>query len=341
MNKKGMELQFIVKLILSIAGFIAVAFFLLDLNLQGAADDEICSQSVIVRATSPDVFQRELPLNCRAKKYCLSLGGGECEQFLKEDGVISIKVPKGDKGSRLVESISANAMYDCWSMMGRGRLDIFSESDEDVATNIFSTVFSENEIHPKCVICSRIALAKDLIDEKDVLSNVDVNRYMKDNLVPASSLTYLRTFTDQQVDSYPAQFQKAFKDQTGKTTDEISFVFAQVLAGEGTDWGKAAKAGAATGVAVTGGLLLTPGGKVITAVTGGAGSALGAMVLTATATGIAYYNSETNHNLAATYCGDFDSVKDKHSGCSIIAPVDFNDDVTLNTLCNGGIEGTL
>ncbi len=223
--------------------------------------------------------------------------------------------------------------------MGEGKLDLFGGRDGDPASNFLASKFSVNEIKPKCVICSRVALSEDLKKRKDILGRVDVNRYMAENGPEDSELTYLNTFTDEQIGNYPINFTDNLTKSTGKTTDQMAFIFMQILA-EKAPVDEAVRTGVGTGVAIGGGLLLTPAGKVVGLV-GAKVAIVGTLVAMAISGGLSYYQASVNQGLAVTTCGKFGSAKQDRYGCSIFTPIDYNDIGKINELCNGGIEGNL
>ena len=217
MNKKGdLTSTQIITLVIAIIGFGIVLIALFLVNLGGYTAEETCHLSVLTRATAPSALQGAVPLKCVAKKICLGNSASSgCEaQFAGEQNVEYVKL-KGTKDEmrRQIEEVSANAMYDCWKMMGEGKLDIFGSYAKEAGITAIGTT---------CVICSRVAVDngvnKTILTEFERDSNgsivndsngnpktiggVDINNYMATHQVPGSSLTYLQTFTDRGVSSY-------------------------------------------------------------------------------------------------------------------------------------------
>lgn len=172
MNKNGdvTSTQVIFLLIAVISfGIGLMALSLVDFG--GSTERDICKLSVLTRATSPDIAQSVIPLKCRTEKICLTdkLFGGCEEQFAGEENVVRVRLSGTDSQKKLkIEEISANAMYDCWNMMGQGKLDLFGKAAES---------FGWDVTQPTCVICSRVAVDKDVNPE--ILNSVDINTYMR------------------------------------------------------------------------------------------------------------------------------------------------------------------
>lgn len=177
MKRGEMTSSQIITIVLAIAGFIVVLIFLAILfDDRGSGDRELCKFSVLTRATSPiDSLQASIPLKCTTEKICISESGKKdaCDQFAGEENVKPVEL-KGsvDQKVRQIEETSANAMFDCWSMMGEGKLDVFPginrpKNELGVVLSVVGGVLSiPKEVKPACVICSRVALADDLF-EKD------------------------------------------------------------------------------------------------------------------------------------------------------------------------------
>jgi len=336
-QKKGeLTSATLIPLIILVVGFIVLLFFLvtiLDLGFQ--SKQEVCKLSVLTRASLPESGQSLAPLKCETQKFCLNTGGDECPQFAGFSDVESIRLPsKTEAAARKIEEISALAMYDCWNMMGQGKLDLFSGSDNTFINNVIVKQFSTPEIKPTCVICSRVALAPDLVNSHSILNNVNINRYMSENLVPGSQLTYLQTFTDRHISSYPANFTEQLGDNTNRqSTDQIAFIFMQILADENAL--EAAKAdGVSTGIAIFGGLFYSPFGRVTKAAPVVLGVKTIATVLGAgIAGGLSYLQAIDNQGLAAIHCGPFTSGSQDRQGCSVVTPIDYNNKEKINSLC--------
>ncbi|MBI2451658.1 hypothetical protein HYV50_01105 [Candidatus Pacearchaeota archaeon] len=329
---------FIITTITLVIGFLAVLIFLGKIDLAGKTEEEICRLSVLSRATTPESAQSLVPLKCTTEKICLSTTDEDCSQFLGEKNVEKIKLPSDEKqAAKKIEEISANAMYDCWSIMGKGKIDIFGTNEGSLTSNIVATTFSVSEIHPKCVICSRIAFAEDLKKEKEILEKINLKEYLEKEKIPGQSITYLQAFTDSQINAFPTEIEQSLVKDEPKTTDQMAFVFMQIIASDKTPIEQAIQAGSNTGIAIGGSLLLNPLGKIISVATLKVTAPL-AITGTLLSGGLAYYQAEKNQAIAATHCGKFTSTKTERYGCSLITPLDYNNVTIINDFCNGGIE---
>jgi len=316
-------------LILTIIGFIiALIFLLVVLDTQNLSEREICKLSVLTRATAPEALERITPLSCTTQKICLT-EGEDCQQFMGEKGVRKVLV---NSNKETIEKETANAMYDCWTMMGEGKLDVFGGGR---GTGIWSLLDAENlfQAETVCVICSRLAIANDV--NSSLLEKVDINSYMENHQVPHSELTYLQTFTDQQVRSYPRTFrddltnnQNNFKEE--QKTSEIAMIFMQITADKGVleaAWETGTKTG---GFLFTSSVAVTPLGLARGGVIGALSGAISA--------GVAAYQTWESHNIAAGYCGEFTSVDNARKGCSVVTPFNYQDAAAINQYCDH-IEG--
>lgn len=119
MEKKGeMTTQQIVVLIILIASFAVILFFLAQLRLGEETDREICHNSVIARANigkfSSGVAE-SIPLDCKRKYLCIS-EDGSCEALHKPQ-IEKVKT-KTD-----VFEVLADDLANCWWMFGEGKIN--------------------------------------------------------------------------------------------------------------------------------------------------------------------------------------------------------------------------
>lgn len=322
----------IATLSIAIAGFIiALIFLLYILDVKDFSQREVCRLSVLTRATSPDALQRLTPLKCTTEKICLTKNN-DCNQFIGEKDVVKIKVETKEE----IEKVVADSMYDCWSMMGQGKLDIFGGKKSGFL-NSLNPLDVFGNAKTTCLMCARISLSKDLLEDDALMNSVNVNEYMETHQVPGSELTYLQTFTDQQVRSYPREF----RDSLGKIadenqTDQISIIFMQILT-QSTPL----EAGTQTA--------LEAGGFVFTATSGlGPFGRLLSWKLVAGLTAAAAIGGGTlagiqtwrNQQVSAGYCGEFTSVDaEKNKGCSVVTPFDYNKVDAIKNYCSK-LEGS-
>ncbi len=346
MKRRGIELgkkgeitsEQTVKFVLPVLAFLIVLGFLVYLGFKEAAQEDICKLSVLSRGTSPEAAQASIPLKCTTKKICLSDGKGKCEDSLAgEEEIEIVNLPKDkDKSARLIEETSAKAMYNCWQMMGGGKIDIFGSYAKSRGFDVTG---------PTCVICSRVAIDKGI--GKEVMDKIDVHRYMKENRIPDGDLTFLQSFTDRSVNAYPYVSRNLFEDTNIATPEksdkiedvrvngrEIALVFMQIRSKKVSDVLTNLGGDA---LLVAGGAFITPpvrkaAPKILSFRTTGV---LGIGVILGTA-GMASINAYSGQMIAAGYCGALTStVQDKRlddEGCSIVeaVPYDFR---AINTMC--------
>jgi len=337
----------IITFVLAIGGFIVVAMFILLLGNPGEQGaDEACRFSVLTRATSPiESVNVNLPLKCTTKKICISTSGKNdaCDEFVGEKNVRAVKLDgKTDAENGMIISREyADAMYNCWTLMGQGKLNIFSGGKRGDKSLLFSD-FSDTTVKKRstCVICSRVVLAKDIDD--NVKSEIDVNDYMlRNSPVPNSDVSYTGYFSgSKDVKGYSDD--NLFKGADGKTLprnypDQTAFVFMQIISDK--DWLKAAsEAGIGTTYIIGGAALANPIGTL----TKIGPTVIFSLLAIGANAGISAWNADANQQLAAGYCGEFtgegSSKGDRSQGCSVVkaAKYDVN---SINSFC-GILEGS-
>lgn len=336
-----------IMLILAVLGFLIVLAFLTQLGTDSYSSDEICKLSVLSRATAAEVLpgtQASVPLQCTTNKICLAAGdNGACAQFTGEKSVVKIILPKvkvGDSASEEQQALQierhlAESMYNCWNMMGQGKLDIFGSVSKELG-------FSQAQ--SACVICTRVAIADDV--NNSVLARVNTEEYMERNTVPGTSLTYVQAMTDGATSSY-SDFRSEGKGKIesteavqieGSSQKETAFVFMQVKSKTIGDvlTNQLQVAGVVAGSAFVakpsslvsaGRFVFTPAGAIATAViaTGVAGTGA--------------YNAWQGQIAAAGYCGEFVSKSEAKQGCSLLQAIPYNVK-DIRNLC-GTIEGNI
>lgn len=204
-------------LIFAILGFVIVAIFVSQLGFDQISEQQVCHMSVLTRATVPSSAQTYVPLKCKTQKICLSDGGNCDSSFAGEKIATPIRLNKDDSSAaNQVADVNANAMYECWKMMGEGKLDLFHS---------LAAMEGFDVTKPVCVICSRIAVDSKRADS--IFSKVNMGDYLQTHQAPESSLTYLQAFTDKQVSSYVKVEQdmldKNFTDLEKKGAGQFSF----------------------------------------------------------------------------------------------------------------------
>src|SRR3990172_6186358 len=148
-KKADISASTIVTVFLLIIGFGILLLFYYQINFSERVDKEACHQSVVFRATLPAFagIKDFIPLKCKTEKVCVTskLFGQSCDDFKGASGVTKAKV--NNKGG--VEKVIAQRIFDCWEMMGEGKVSIFSQW--------FAETYGLGSVYPTCVICSRIA----------------------------------------------------------------------------------------------------------------------------------------------------------------------------------------
>ena len=344
-KKKGqIEVYQIVITVLAILGLVIALFLWAFFKDTADVSDEMCRLSVLTRGTASDKLQAFVPLKCTTKKICITQESAkECKQFLIKEYARFENLAK----ARQIEEISVQAMYNCWSMMGEGKLNLFNGQSPEVDEAL--TGFIEVKTSkPSCFICSRVSFGKDLTDEadgKEILQKVDLKRVLEKN-IPGQDKTYLEYFTDKQFRAYPAEFKvnfSKFESENSlkvKPTNQIAFLFMQVIAEENA-LETASTKGITTGIVVGGALFMSPVGKVSNLLGASALVKGGVTLFGAGVAGIlAYVQTGRNQDIAATYCGNFtggeknpDGMPIAKEGCSIIKPIDYYKVNEINNFC--------
>ncbi|MBU3907000.1 MAG: hypothetical protein KKA64_01985 [Nanoarchaeota archaeon] len=183
LNKKGeMSSTMLVTIILLIIGFVIILWFWYQLNPTGKIDQETCHESVLFRSTfnlGPfEPGRNIIPLKCKTEKICF---GENCEGMIptKESVVNQVDLNKDNQKAKeqILETI-ANAMYDCHSMLGEGKLAFMPK-----------TTFTENY----CIICSRFEFDKETQKQVDSITYKEFYDYLLKKKTPdgKSYLEYL------------------------------------------------------------------------------------------------------------------------------------------------------
>jgi len=174
MEKRG-ELtskQLITIIILIISFAIIIAFFIM-LGIGSSIDKESCRNSVVMRGALP-AGKDIISLKCKTQDVCLSMGG-DCG-VTRED-LVTVKV---DGENELVEEM-VNLLWDCWWMMGEGKVDYMSIG------------LGFNEAY--CSFCSKVYFDSKIQENyPDGISYKKLYDYMEKNKVPNKDETYMYNF---------------------------------------------------------------------------------------------------------------------------------------------------
>ena len=191
MEKRGQIEKETMYWILSIIGFLVIAFFLYRLFDAISYEERSCELSVITRATSIDAAKQYVPLQCTTRKICLREKGDCSESFAGEKKQVVNLGSDAGKAREIMEKTLAEEMYQCWKLMGEGKRDIVTS---------LSTKTGFKEASSACVLCARVALDRE--QAEIILENINLSKYLTSHQAPGSSLTYLQAFTDKSASSY-------------------------------------------------------------------------------------------------------------------------------------------
>jgi hypothetical protein len=197
MNRKNkhaeITTQQIVVLIILIASFAVVIFFLARLNLGKTTNDEVCHNSVVMRS-SGFLTQQAVPLNCKTNYVCISRDGS-CEGNINQN-IIKVNTAQEFYGTL------AELMADCWWMFGEGRVDYIGDKfSYDLYCSVCSQVVFDNsleKIFPKTTIRSE-GIAGQSANETVLYwktNKSDFYEYLDHVNVSGKGITYLDYFLD-------------------------------------------------------------------------------------------------------------------------------------------------
>lgn len=267
MKKGALSTRELVLFIVFAASLAVILLFFGYYPWTGTIDKEACKQSVVMRSTfnygAFEPGKEIIPLNCKTEKICLAMGG-DCENEFGEPSrknpVTEVKL-SGDKVEirEEIKEVLANAMYDCHSMLGEGKLNFMP-----------SSTFKQNY----CLICSRVVFDEDVKREVESIGYGELYEYLEKKKTPGgkSYLEYLhpgwtnweaseKLFENMQEASDNEEFKKLkFEDwKINLNFDNGHVIVAQMSPAENF-WGKALAVGT-----FAGGVLLTVKGVAITA----------------------------------------------------------------------------
>lgn len=152
MNKKGeLATEQIVLLIILIASFAILLFFLVKLGLGNQTDQEICHNSVVTRGNSALPIDA-MPLKCNRQYVCITVDGS-CEKMTNP------KIEKV-KSQEDVYNYLSEDLATCWWMFGEGKINYISDE-----------AFS----HLYCSICSQIAF-DDSVQQKQIFPDNQIDK---------------------------------------------------------------------------------------------------------------------------------------------------------------------
>lgn len=197
----------LITMVLVILGFIILLYVLISTSAGEDGEYNACKLSVLTKASTPDIVQERVPLNCRTNKVCLGYDGKDCDNSFAGEKIekVEIKECSGDTcisdSARKFEEIAAKQMYRCWDMMGEGKLKMYNDADIKLGLQSADNF---------CMICTRIAVDAEG-KEKELLDKVDLPGYLKGNKPEGESETYLQKFTDKSINAYARVDEASFK----------------------------------------------------------------------------------------------------------------------------------
>ena len=262
MNKFGaLSIKFVITLIILVVSFAVILLFYYSFDWKGEIDKTACHQSVIYKATVPDLLKKkvvELPLNCKTEKICIigSKNGNCDDDYLGEEYEPIELSSNKDEWNDEINEIFKDKIYECWWMMGQGKVQLYS---------------SEWSTKKICTICTRIAFDKKIQDEMDKVSGLMRKVLVRDK-IPNSEQTYWNFLTNSNSNKVYGSAEEDFV-----YTKPLAIIFAEV---DASAWGNWVTRGAGTvvGAAAAGFAIgsIVPGpGHVIGAGVGGVIGLLG------------------------------------------------------------------
>lgn len=139
-GKKGeLTTQQIVLLIILIASFAIILFFILRLDFGNQSKQELCRSSVLLKGQSA-LPSASTPLNCHKSYECITTDG-TCDNLPKPDTTL-----KTDNITKVYHNL-AEDMATCWWMFGEGGVDYVSNDlNKNNYCSICSQVFLDNSL---------------------------------------------------------------------------------------------------------------------------------------------------------------------------------------------------
>jgi len=167
-NKKGeITSKYLVSLIVLIASFVVILFVWYQFKWTGGVDKTSCHNSIVLRSSfnfkSEELGKKVIPLRCKTEKICLTMSGKECSEFGTSSKRSSVTIVKVKDKDDVVNAI-ADAIYDCHSMLGEGKLDFMNHRLNDVKS---------------CLICARFALDEEAKNRLREISYLELYEFME------------------------------------------------------------------------------------------------------------------------------------------------------------------
>ena len=279
----GIVPEWLIWMIVLIVSFLILLFIFYRFYLGADIDRTACHESVVLRATLPDSLglKEVAPLKCKTRKLCLTSNlvlKGECDEF----GTSFVNGRIGNTEDEINKAI-AREMAECWTMMGEGKVQVFKKD------------FASSSVVEKCVLCSRIAIDKNLKEKVSSISGL--GNYLITHKVPEKEETYWEYLTRGSASQNMFYRGNEWEGSDSLSTNEKAIFFVEFQKSKAAPI-IGAFGGAGTGVLIGAGI-----GSVVpvvgTAVGGGVGLILGS------AGGlIGYKTGEEVSNVMGTFEGD-------------------------------------
>lgn len=353
-DKKGASYQMVViEIIIALVGFGVVLFVYSQLASGDIVTKETCHQSVLYRGTLPTSYglKNFALLKCATEKVCV---GEKCNEFETTKGITKVKVEKVAD----VEKLVSQQIVDCWNMMGKGGVSIFSPW--------VAKTYSLGNIYPSCVICSRIAFDENLKLKDGKLEDANILKYMLTHKVPNQDVSYYEYLANEKGEFSIKDGVLQIPEQKQVTQEDLKNILGGLNVDEKTDPTTAnnvaeAQIAVAKNNLETGTLEKNPEAAILfmqisapghtssllyiardLAIGGAAGHFMSfgittkvmkfivtknpvVMILAAvTGVGIQYYSVFSNQNIAAGKCGDISTGDEARNGCSVVRVVNYD-----------------
>jgi len=223
-NKKAQMREYLIPAIVVIISAAIIIFFIAKFQFQSLSEKEACKQSVIFRSANiKNIVEGKMffPLQCKTQE-------------------IQIK----DSDEEKIKETIANAMYDCWDMLGEGKLDFLGSFLREAPTK-------------RCLICSRIIFKENIKDKVGEIPNF--YQYLATTIIPGKNITYASYFfggnpvyEDKKFSIYTSQdYAVIYQEISGVEKGEvIRQTMSDILVGGGAGFLFGGPLGAVGGIAI-------------------------------------------------------------------------------------------
>ncbi len=168
-DKRGeLSSKYIIAIIILIVSFGVIIFFWIQFSGESETDLEVCRNSVVARGAIP-VLKESVKLQCKTRKICLT--ENSCDTPEKYDEII--RVHSKDE----LELKLAELMYDCWWMMGAGKIDYRGGG---VWENLY------------CAQCAIVNFDDSVQNKYEKITYLELLNEMRKNSIPGSDMSYMK-----------------------------------------------------------------------------------------------------------------------------------------------------